>query len=444
MNRFNERRWIGAVIVCTVMAMPSWAQRPKDQARPVYVVRDGGTTVEQLIEKALQSNNSFLASRKQIDEAQGLRIQAGLRPNPTLQTNLSSGPAVGNSGEGEVSVSYSHTFELGRKRDRRVDVATLGVTLTERTVADLERQLRADIKARYVEAISAARNLTTAQELLSVTDQTFRIAEARVEQGEAPALDARLLDVERNRLRSDELLLEGQVKRSVLELKTLAGIEADTELVLHDGSALIAVSIPPAEAIERALKERPDLQAARTGEQKSRAEAELARAEAVPNITGYLGYTNSRSRFPQLGLNPGGGTSRVSDNDNLLGIGISIPLPIRDRNQGNIYAAEARNVQARLRRQFLEQTARREIEAAYNRYQAALRARTLFDDSINRQAEENLKTMRGSYDLGETRLVDVLNEQRRLIETRRAYTEVLREYQLSVVELERLIGNLGN
>lgn len=426
----------------TFLLGPVWAQRPNEPVPKPILVQQGGTTAEELVQRALEANNGFLASRKSIDEAKGQLQQAGLRPNPTFQTNVLSGPAVGNSGEGEVSVSYSHTFELGGKRDKRVNVATFALKASEGTVGDLERQLRADVKARYAEALSAAKNLGTIRNLLSISEQTYRISEARREQGEGPALDVRLIDVERNRLRSEELLLDSQLQRSILELKVLAGIDADDELRLQEDPKPPPALVPPPDLIERALKERPDIQAARASEEKAKAEAELARAEAVPNITGSIGYTNSRSSFSQFGTTASGALSRVRDNDNLLGFGISIPLPVRDRNQGNIYAAESRSAQARLRRQFLEQTAKREIEAALTRYRAALRSRQLFDESINRQAEDNLRVVLASYDLGETRLTDVLTEQRRLIETQKAYNEVVKEHQLSLIELERLTGNL--
>jgi len=438
--RFN-RAWISCALLYVSASSSVWAQSPNDQATKAALGNKDGTSAEELVKMALDANKGFLASRKQIDEAQGLLQQAGLRPNPTLQTNVLSGPAVGNTGEGEISVSYSHTFELGGKRDKRVNVASFSLKVTERTTADLERQLRADVKARYAEALSAERNLATVRTLLSITEQTYRISEARRAEGEGPALDVRLIDVERNRLRSEELLLDSQRQRSILELKVLAGIDTEDDLHLKDDETPTAAT-PTADFIERALKERPDIQAARANEQKATAEAELARAEGVPNITGSIGYTNSRSRFPQFGTTPSGALSRVSDNDNLLAVGISIPLPVRDRNQGNIYAAESRSAQARLRRQFLEQAAKREIEAALTRYRAALRARELFDSRINQQAEENLKVVRASYDLGETRLTDVLIEQRRLIETKKAYNEVVKEYQLSLIELERLAGNL--
>lgn len=431
---------VSSVLFCPLLCISVFAQE-RSEPRSSPTLQSRPTGVEELVQRAIESNRGLLANRKQVDEARGFLEQAGLRPNPNLQTNLSSGPAVGNPGEGEMSVGLSYTFELGGKRDKRVNVASIGLKASEYSVAEFERQLRADVKARFAEALSAARSLVTVRDLLQTTEQTYRITEARRQQGEGPALDARLADVERNRLRSEEILFDSQLKRVLFELKALAGIDDEQELVLRN-EAPVQIVVPQLDFIERALQDRPDIQAARSSEERAEAEAELERAQAVPNITASVGYTNSRSRFSQFGTTGNGTLSSIRDNDNLVGIGLTIPLPFRDRNQGNIVAADARKVQARLRRQFLEQTAKRELQAALARYEAAERSRRLFDERVNRQAEENLKVVRASYDLGEIRLTDVLTEQRRLIDTKRAYNDVVKEYQLSLIELERLSGGL--
>ena len=130
----------------------------------------------------------------------------------------------------------------------------------------------------------------------------------------------------------------------------------------------------------------------------------------------------------------------LRDRDNLLTAGISISLPVRNRNQGNIEAAVARDRGARLRREALERSARREVLAAVNRYQAARKALGVFDEGVVPQSQENLRIVRGAYELGELRMLDVINEQRRLLETQRAYTDLLRDANIAVAELERAVG----
>jgi len=284
------------------------------------------------------------------------------------------------------------------------------------------------------------RNLETAERLLELNQQGYRITVARVREGEAAAVEQGLLQVEVSRIEADRLLFENQVARAMLELKMLAGMNLDEPLRLSGDVSPPPVTIPLGDAIERALSDRPDLKAARLEEKLAEAEVRLARAEVLPNVIGFARYSRVSSRFDQFGLSGARALVPLRDTDNLLTAGVSITLPTRNRNQGNLQAAVARREAARLRRQFIEQVVRREVRAAYSRYETARRALEIFDRRVIGQAQNNLRTIRAGYNLGELRVFDVINEQRRLIDTQKAYTDVLKEYYLAQVELERAIG----
>jgi cobalt-zinc-cadmium efflux system outer membrane protein len=190
-----------------------------------------------------------------------------------------------------------------------------------------------------------------------------------------------------------------------------------------------------------ALKRRPDLEAARIEEALAEAELRLARTGAVPDLVATGRYTHSQTRFDSYGFaRPGGPLVPLRDRDNLLTAGISIVLPVRNRNQGNIDAAVARQHAARLRREFLERSVRQEVLAALSRGRAAAQALEVFDQRVIGQSQENLRIIRGAYQLGELRLLDVINEQRRLLDTQRAHTDLLRGAYLAAVEVERAVG----
>ena len=416
-------------------AAPETAASSAQYADPVR-----GTRVEDLVQAALTRNADLLAARQRAAEAQGLLRQAGFRPNPGLEVSATNGSVLGSPGEREMAITYAHVFELGGKRQRRLEVAQRGVELAPLEIAERERQLRADVKARYGEALAAIRNLETAERLLELNRQTYRITEARVREGEAAPLERGLLQVEVSRLESDRLLFENQVVGALLELKTLAGMSLDEPLRLGGELNLPPVAISLAEALERALAGRLDLEAARMEEKRGEAEVQLARAEAVPNVTGFARYARASTRFDAFGLGGSGARVPLRDTDHLLTAGVSVTLPVRQRNQGNIQAALARREAAGWRRQFLEQVVRRQVSSAYSRYETARRALEIFDRRVVGPSQDNLRIIRAAYDVGELRLLDVLNEQRRLIDTQKAYTEVLKEYYMALAELERSVG----
>jgi cobalt-zinc-cadmium efflux system outer membrane protein len=401
----------------------------------------GGETLDRLIERALSRNGELLAARQRIAEMQGGVVQSRLKVNPSIEAGFASGRALNSRGESEFGIGYSHTFETGGKRDRRVEAAGIRVELATLEIADRERLLRADVQVRFSEALAAARNLASAEQLLELNRQSYQIAQARTREGEGTPLEEGLLRVEVNRIASDRLVFSNQIERAVLELKTLAGLEADEPLMLSGVLAAPKIKLAASEAVERALGERPDLRAARMEELLAAAEAKVARADATPDVVATARYSRSTARFEQYGLaGPGGAPVQIRDTDNLLSGGISITLPARNRNQGNIQSAAARERAASLRKQHIERAVRQEVLAAMRRYETAREALELFDQGVVRQSRENLRILRAAYELGEIRLMDVLNEQRRLIEAQRAYTDLLREAFLAAVEVERATG----
>ncbi|MFB3827471.1 MAG: TolC family protein [Bryobacteraceae bacterium] len=390
------------------------------------------TSLQQLVEHALAHNPDLLAARQRVGEAQGLLRQAGLRPNPSLDVSVANGDLFASRGERQFELGYSHVLERGGKRERRVETAQLEAELAALEVADRERLLRAQVRTRYVEALAAMRNLGNARRALDLTHTGRKLAQARVREGEGAPLEESLLQVEANRIDSDRLLFESQVERVVLDLKLLAGMDEGGTLRVAEPLAAPALAADSEELARRALAQRPDIQAARVEERIAGAQLRLAQSQAAPDVVLTGRYAHVQSRFDQ--------PFPLRDRDNLLAAGVSISLPVRNRNQGNIEAAVARRRAARLRREALERSARNEVIAAVSRYDAARRALDIFAPGVVRQSEENLRIVRGAYELGELRLLDVINEQRRLLETQRAYTDLLREANIAVAELERAVA----
>ena len=396
-------------------------------------------TVDRVIEYALANNRGLQAFRQTIPEARGARLQAGLRINPSLDLAATNGAVIGNPGVYDLSAGYSHTFELVRKRDRRVELAEAQLSVAGLELSNQERLLRSEVRTAYLTVQAAQRNLANARDLLVVTDDNLRLVSARVTQGESPPLDRSLLTVETSRIQADIRLFQNQATRAEAELRTLAGLPPDAGLKLASSIDQVAAPPPLDSALSKALETRPDLAAIRAFEKARQAEVRLERSQAVPNLTAFGRFAYN---YDNIGRFTRGGAAPVSivDRDPTVSAGVSIALPTRNRNQGNIAAAGARAEQATLRTAYLEQIVVREVRSAYERLEAAQEAIRLYEGGVLRQSNDNLRVVRGAYELGELRLLDVINEQRRLVEAQRAFTELLRERQLSIAEVERSTG----
>lgn len=383
---------------------------PAPVSRQLYL-DPAGIGLEQLVQTAMTRNGELVAVRQRTLEAQGLLRQAGFRPNPIFETELTSGAPTGSDGEREFSVGYAHTFELGGKRARRVEVATLGVDITQLEIRDRERVIRAEVLERYIAAMSAIRNFEAVAQQREVVEQGLTVTRQRVAAGESPRVEEMVLQADVGRLEAERLVLESEVQQAMLALRVVAGFEPAEPLRLQPDGDRAPVTTTLEEAVAAGLATRADLAALRKEEERSAAEVRLTHAERTPDVAALVRYTDSQSQFDQFGLSAAGAISPLRDRDRTLTGGLSIALPILNRNQGQIQVVTARQTAATLRREYLERLIRAEITRAYGRYLAARRAAQVFQQLVIGPSEQSVSVLRASYAAGEVQLFDVVAEQ---------------------------------
>jgi cobalt-zinc-cadmium efflux system outer membrane protein len=170
----------------------------------------------------------------------------------------------------------------------------------------------------------------------------------------------------------------------LLQIKIAIGFSPEDPLVLRKAHPPEDIGISQQTALEMALERRPDLRAAKVREALAESEIELAKSEAFPNISASVRYTPERNIIEGL-LKP---EERIVDRDKLLSFGISIPLPVFNRQQGNIAEASSLRARARSERMSLEQAVRRDVLLAYQRYQAARRSLEVFTGNVLPESRE--------------------------------------------------------
>jgi outer membrane protein, heavy metal efflux system len=414
-------------IALSNIATPIYAQ---------YVDTNNGMTVESLVTAAGQRSKDLLAARQNIAIISGRLIQAGLRPNPTIDAEYGTDKLGTRSGEYDLSLSYIQPIELAGKRKKRQTVAQLELAQAEKELAAQEQKLTAEIRTQYAEALAATENLRVTEQLVALNEQTFRVAQVRFNQGDIPKLDVNLTRVELNRLRTQQLLAESRVKTTLIQLKTLAGLGVDEPIKLRGElfSNIFSDTLTLESLQTAALQNRPDLQAARIGEDVAAARINLANAEAVPDLNIFGRYQQDKSVFDDTPV----GT--LADTGRKVAFGVSIPLPIFNKNQGTIAEAAATRIQAQHRREYLEQIVKRDVALAVTRLQTARESIELYKNEILPRSQDNLRIIRIAYDLGDHQLLDLLSEQRRLVDAQQQYTDSLKEYYLAIIELDRAVG----
>lgn len=403
---------------------------------PAYYSQTDCVPLSEIIRRAFENNGDIKIARLEIEKAKARLAQAQLRANPTLEVEQSSGRLVGSGGDGELSVGVSLPVDVYNQRKRRIDVAQAEITLREAEVAARQRELAREIFVNYAEALAALRELQVLEELLELDTETTRFVQIRVNEGETAPLELNLLQTEVERLRSRRQLAEGKLQASLSKLKFYAGVSFDEPLKLREEiTTATFLQLPPSieTGIAVALKNRPEIRLAELEEQLASAGLRLVRAQSKPDVTAYTRYTQGRS---VIDLPAGAFPQR----DRALTFGLSIGLPVFNKNQGARAEAEIAIRQAQERRAFAERIIQSEIAAAFQRVEAANRALSTLESAVLPRSRQNVETFRKVYEIGELKITDLIAEQRRMLDASRDLTETLTERYRAQADLFIALG----
>ena len=425
-------RWLrgaGVVVLGWVAIAPVavWAQPPAGALE---------LTIDELVARALAENPDLRAARTEVDAAVGRLRQAALRPNPMLEL----GGQKALSPDNNLMVGLTVPLDRGGRKEGRVAVAERELEMKRAQVKDRERRVAGDARMKAGEYLAARRNLGVTDELLQVNRDALGLVQNRVRQGAAPALEENLMLVEVNRLDASRQVQASRVEIAALQLKALAAIGPDVPLTIRGDLAATAPALDVAEALRRALAARADLDAARADVRMGAAKIQKEQAEGRWDASVNVGYQRQDFGFMLNGLTDSGQTRPIQDVFHYFGAGVSIMLPVRNRNQGNIAAAEADARGAERRLEFAELIVRQEVSAAFAQYEGARRSLDIYELGVRNVARRNLDVVRQTYGLGRTSLLDVVAEQRRYVDIENGYTDVLKQVYDAVVEIQRSVG----
>lgn len=438
----RSRPITSVMITAVLFAAPVRGQgtaQPPTTASP-YVDARTGVGLDDAIARALDREPGLRGVRAEIDIARGLRQQAGLRPNPTLSFERRDEPAGSDS---LTSAGVEWPLDLFRRRSR-INTAEGELAATQFAVADRERLLVADVRLQYGATAVAVRDVQVADDLVAAARRQLGLVRARVEVGATPPLEADLLDVELRRIEAERLLAAGRADAAVVRLKQLLGMSPEEALLLSEtleglvaGNLLGAVgaALPSAAT-------RPDVREAEARVTVADARIAQARNEGRADVSLFGSYMRMDAGFPQLGFNAAGALERVRGRFNYVAAGAMLMVPLFNRNQGQVAAAQAERTGAVARREAAELGARAEVAAAQARDERARQSVALYAGGVRTLARRNLDVIRQTFELGRATVFDVLTEQRRYLEIEQAYTAALREAWEARAALKLAMGDL--
>ena len=380
----------------------------------------GSLSLPEALSAAFAQNPELAAAGREIGIAEGERRQAGLIPNPELSWEVEDTRRETRT----TTVTLSQPLELGGKRGARIAVAGAGQAIAQ---LDLERQrngLRADVVQAFHTALRAQTALELAQQSQALTERGLRVVQGRVTAGQSSPVEATRAQVQLAQAQAQVRRAASQRSVAYQALARLTGspVARFDRLLATDLSPGAA---PAVEALLARVEQTAEWRLAAAQVERGEASLGSEKAQRIPDLTVSLGSQYSRE-----------------DRERVNVVGLSMPLPLFDRNQGNVLVAARRADQARDLRNAVELRLRSETRSALSQWATAMQEVQAYDRTILPSAQQAVDTATRGFEMGKFAFLDVLDAQRTLIEARGLYLQALASATDARAQVERLYGDL--
>jgi cobalt-zinc-cadmium efflux system outer membrane protein len=436
-------RIVLSVLIATLLTgVASSAQSSGDQApfAARFVDAANGLSLEQAIARAIEQEPSLRAARSQVEVAEGTKLQASLRRNPSVSFERREEPG---GTDNLTTVGVEWPLDLFR-RSGRLAVADREVTVAHLSATDRERLLAAEVRTRYGEVLATIRDLALFDEIVAATQKQFDLLRSRVEEGASPPLERDLSDVELRRVQAERLLLAGRTETAMFDLKRVLGMKADAMLTVRDTLEDLvqreSAVAPQVRDMATTVEQRADVREAAARIETAVAKIDRAQSEGRFDVSLFGNYMRMDAGFPQRGFAPDGGLERVRGQFNYWSAGAMVTVPVLNRNQGDVAVARAERAGAAAAFDAARLAAEAELASARARDERAREAVKIFGAGARALARQNLTVVGQSYELGRVTVFEALAERRRYLDVERAYTETLGAAYEARTALNRALG----
>ncbi|MFS0754300.1 TolC family protein [Noviherbaspirillum sp. 1P10PC] len=413
-------------LVLAVLVLPSaYAENAvkaestkSDVARVRLVEPMEALSLEAALDLAYSANPDIAVARREVQAMEGAILQAQTIPNPEVATSIEDTKQETRT----TTFQLSQPLELGGKRAARVTAAQRGYDTAMLELQGKQAEVRAAVVSAFYDVVTAQERFRLAQATTELAKRATEIASKRVLAGKVSPVEETKARVAESGVRVELAQAASELQASRKRLGAMWG-SADPYFDFAVNQFETLPSLPGVDELKQGLHQAPSLRRARMEVDRRQALARVELTRRVPDLTISLGV----KRDEQLGRNQ-------------AIVGVSIPLPLFNRNQGNVLEAMRRTDKARDELTATEVRLNSELGQAYDRLNASRLEVGLLRQEILPGAQSAYDATTKGYELGKFNFLDVLDAQRTFFQARSQYLRALAETHRSAAEIDRIVG----
>lgn len=381
------------------------------------------------------ANPTLKADALNVDEMKAEEITAFLRPNPGFTLSSDGTQLIPNNGVWQptkgtqVQTNFSYLHERDHKRELRLQSAKEETQISTSLHADLERNLLFNLRVAFVNVLEAKAILDLTKQELDYYDHIIEISRERNKTGAMAQIDLDRVELQRVQYESDWQAAEVSLRTAKIQLLQLLDDKTPVDQFDVQGPFEFSEQLNPLDSFRQiAVDNRPDLKAAIESIQQAKTNHKLAVANGStdPTFSGWYTYNPSFN-------NP--------NDQQTVGVSVSVPLRIFDRNQGE----KKRTLVDIDRNQRLEDAAQAQVfsdvDSAYAQVNSNIILLRPYKDKYLAQALRVRETVTYSWQRGAASLMDFLNAQSDYRQIQLAYVQLIGSYLTAAGQLNLAVGN---
>jgi cobalt-zinc-cadmium efflux system outer membrane protein len=396
-----------------------------------------GLTLDQAIEQLIRENYDLRSKAMEIPQARADVLTASLRANPILYADAQLVPYGTFSdrrpgGPNQYDLNFSHPFDYSHKRRARIDFATAALKVTEAQYQDAVRLEINNLYTAFIDVLAARQILRYARASVAGLERLQSATQLLYERDILSRADVNQVKAQRQIAEVGVLDADENLRKNKRALGMMLNIPPDQSETLEvRGSIEDRVPAPPSlqEMVDIALSRRPDVVAYRLGLKSAESGVRLAMANRYQNA--YLLY----QPYTFQNNAPFGKQSAIS-----WALGVTFPMPVYDRNQGNIERARLNVDQSHIELEGIIRRVLTEVRQAAREYEISGQIVQRIRSQIIPASKSMLDDRFTLFQSGEANVVSYLEAQRSYNDNVKAYHDTVVRHRRSMLTLNTVLG----